>query len=291
MKTGKLVVGTQAECKLFVRSRTGFYTYILRRPDGRPFYIGKGIGDRVFAHENEARHANDRRSNAYKLNVIRSIWKAGDAVSYEIDFLSHDENSVHTRETRLISSFKRLHEGGPLTNLAAGGGSLSGAAPISKEKHMATLSGFPANNPERAILNSFVLSIAPMRSVILKPISQFSVKATQRYPEKSMTPTMRQAVALVAAASSNGVFLDVACSIPRRVVVDGIPGFVENGVACDIATTGMANVVPTSNPADEIFELSAAQARTVTGLLGLKKCVDLGVVGSRAIHNIEAVQS
>lgn len=284
METGKLIVGTQAECKLFVRTRAEFYTYILRRPDGRPFYVGKGIGDRVFAHENEARHANNLRSNAYKLNVIRSIWKSGDAVSYEIDFLSHDENAVHTRETLLISSFKRLHEGGPLTNLAAGGGSLSGTAPISREKHAATLSGSPENNPERATLNSFVLNIAPMRSVVLKPRSQFSVKETQRYPGKSMTPTLRQAVALVASASSNGVFLDVACSIPRTVVIDGVPGFVENGVACDIATSGMANVVPASNPVHEIFQLSATQARTVVGLLGLKKCLDLGVVGSRAVQ-------
>jgi hypothetical protein len=286
METGKLIVGTQAECKLFVRSRPEFYTYILRRPDGRPFYVGKGIGDRVFAHENEARHANDRRSNAYKLNVIRSIWKSGDAVSYEIDLLSHDEDAVHARETLLIGRFKRLHEGGPLTNLAAGGGSLSGSAPISKERHTATLSGLPVDNPERATLNSFVLNIAPMRSVVLKPVSQFATKATQRYPGKSMAPTVRQAVALVAAASSNGVFLDDACSIPRTVVIDGVPGFVENGVACDILTSGMANVVPAPNPADEIFQLSAAQARTVVGLVGLKKCVDLGVVESRAIqHN------
>jgi hypothetical protein len=47
---------------------------------------------------------------------------------------SHDEDTVHAWETLLIGSFKRLHEGGPLTNLAAGGGSLSGSAPVSKEK-------------------------------------------------------------------------------------------------------------------------------------------------------------
>jgi hypothetical protein len=139
-------------------------------------------------------------------------------------------------------------------------------------------------NPERATLNSFVLNIAPMRSVVLKPVGQFLTKATQRYPGKSMAPTVRQAVALVAAASSNGVFLDDACSIPRTVVIDGVPGFVENGVACDILTSGMANVVPASDPAGETFQLSAAQARTVVGLVGLKKCVDLGVVESRAIQ-------
>src|SRR5690242_9527661 len=82
MKTGALVVDPQNACKKFLQGAEGFYVYILRRPDGRPFYVGKGIGDRVFAHENEARHPNDWRSNAYKLNVIRSIWRSGNPVTY-----------------------------------------------------------------------------------------------------------------------------------------------------------------------------------------------------------------
>ncbi len=150
--------------------------YVLRRPDGRPFYVGKGIGDRVLAHENEARHPNDRKSNAYKLNVIRSIWRSDEAVVYEIDFITEDEDAAYARESEIISKLKRLHEGGPLTNLASGGGSSFGVAPVSKEQHSATLGGIPDDNPDRAILNVFVLCIATMNSVILLPVGQFTFK-------------------------------------------------------------------------------------------------------------------
>jgi hypothetical protein len=65
LKTGALVVGSQAACRDFLRGTRGYYVYIPRRPDGQPFYIGEGFGDRIFNHKNEARHPNDWRSNAY----------------------------------------------------------------------------------------------------------------------------------------------------------------------------------------------------------------------------------
>src|ERR1700761_9844353 len=107
--------GTRTQCLEFLKPVEDYYVYVLRRPDGRPFYIGKGTGPRVFAHENEARHPNDFRSNAHKLNVIRSIWKTG-AVIYEIDSLATGEADAYARESVLIGNWRRLHEGGPLTN-------------------------------------------------------------------------------------------------------------------------------------------------------------------------------
>src|SRR3546814_10435048 len=66
--------------------------------------------------------------------------------TYEIS----DELNCLKREAALITQYKRLHEGGPLTNLAGGVGNLSGSSPFSLERHAATLSGSPANNPERS---------------------------------------------------------------------------------------------------------------------------------------------
>jgi len=274
--------GDQTACKAFLRQGYRYYIYVLRRPDGRPFYVGKGIGDRAFAHENEARHPNDFRSNAHKLNVIRSIWREGAAVGYEIDSVFESEQEAYVRETALISQYKRLHEGGPLTNRAAGGGSILGPAPISKEKHSATLAGSPADNPERATLNEFVLSIAPMRSVILKPVSQFVARPSQPYPGKTMAPTLRQMVALVASASANGIRLDGACIVPRRVEVFGVKALVENGVSCDLVTSGAAVLNSAPNPADETFSLTAEQTRGAVGMVGRKKCFDLGAISSIA---------
>ncbi len=277
MKTGAQFLGDQEQCKGFVRGIGGWYVYILRRPDGRPFYVGKGKGGRAFFHENEARHPNDRRSNPFKLNVIRKIKAAGYYIAYEIDMITTSEEAAFDREMKLISALKRLHEGGPLTNLGPGGGSVLGSAPISKQRHAATLAGEPEDNPERAALNRFVLNVAPMMSAILKPISQFTVRPTQRYPSKTMSPGLRQAAALVASAAANGLAMDGACRIPRQVNVDGVEGVVENGVACDILTSGMAAIISAKYPSNEFFDLTGEQARKAVGLVGLRKCVDLGV--------------
>src|SRR5436309_11298984 len=110
--TGRLFVGHQVACKAFLRESGANYVYILRRPDGRPFYVGPGAGPRVFFHENEARHANNWKTNDHKLNVIRAIWRAEQALTYEIDLFSSDKTAINDREEELIRLFGRLHVGG-----------------------------------------------------------------------------------------------------------------------------------------------------------------------------------
>jgi hypothetical protein len=205
--TGRLFHGDDLGCKAFLTQQPQSYVYILRRPDGRPFYVGKGFGPRVFQHENEARHPNNRLSNAYKLNVIRSIWRSGLKPTYEIDLITASPDEAYTREAALIGLFKRLHEGGPLTNLAAGGGSTA-ASPASVERHSATLGGIPYDNPERATLNGFVLSIAQMESVVVEPVGQFTARPTLHFPNKSGKLSLRQAAALVASAAANGISIN-----------------------------------------------------------------------------------
>jgi hypothetical protein len=278
IETGRLFHGDDLGCKAFLAQQPPHYVYILRRPDGRPFYVGKGHGPRVFQHENEARHPNNRLSNAYKLNVIRSIWRAGLKLTYEIDLVTTSADEAFARETALISLIKRLHEGGPLTNLAAGGGSTAGPAPASVERHSATLGGIPDDNPERATLNGFVLSIAHMDSVVVKPIGQFIARPTVRFPDKSRKLSPRQAVAVVASAAANGIIMDGECRIPRKLVVDGMAGLVENGVACDLLTSGAVSIETAADPANECFLLSPEQAAAIVNLLGRSKCLDLGLL-------------
>lgn len=272
-----LFVGQSSECKVFLGDVTDYYIYALVRPNGNPFYIGKGRGSRIFQHENEARHPNDRKSNAHKLNVIRSIWRAGKNVSYAILAVSSDETDIYARETYYIEKYKRVHEDGLLTNLAAGGGSILGASPISKAKHAKTLGGIPEDNPERAILNAFVLAIAKMRSVVLKPTSQFTIRPTLSHPSPRKH-TLRQAVALAAACSASGQSLKSGVIIPRMVVVESVEAFVENGVSCDIAKSGLARVELTEDPKDELFALNAQQTEAVAQLVGKEKCTLLGIL-------------
>lgn len=278
IELGRLFCGGSSDCKSFLAQHALHYVYVLRRPDGRPFYVGKGLGPRVFNHENEARHPNNRMSNSHKLNVIRTIWRTGSAPIYEIDLVTADSAAAYQRETVLIAHFGRLHEGGPLTNRAAGGGSAAGAAPISKERHSATLSGIPKDNPERAVLNQFVLGIADMRSVVIKPEGQFIAKPTLKFPTSTRRLSNRQAVAIAASAAANGIPIDGACRIPRKVVVEGVAGLIENGVACDLLTSGSVILVSAPDPADECFDLTSAQARAILGLIGHRKATDLGII-------------
>jgi hypothetical protein len=275
--TGSLFVGKRDDCLAFISRLSNPYVYVLRRPDGRPFYVGKGSGPRVFNHENEARHPNGRRSNSHKLNVIRAIWRASEDVIYEINGEFASDELAYIRETELISAHKRLHEGGTLTNRAPGGGSTAGLSPFSRDRHSQTLGGIPADDIETATLNRFVLAIGPMRSVILKPRSRFSPKPTQPYPSKKTGPSLRQAIAIAASASANGIILSPGVSLPRTVVIDDIAAFVENGVCCDLATSGMATIIPASSPERELLQLDESQVRSVIGYIGLKKAKDLGI--------------
>lgn len=282
---GELFCGDSDGCKAFLSENDLHYVYVLRRPDGRPFYVGKGVGHRVFQHENEARHPNNRLSNAHKLNVIRSIWRSGGFPAYEIDFVTDDPAEAYARETDLITHFGRLHEGGPLTNRAAGGGSTAGPAPVSKERHAATLSGVPEDNPQRAVLNRFVLSISEMRSVVIKPVGQFIAKPTVKFPKSTRSLSMRQAVAIAASASANGIPIDGPCRIPRKVEVEGVAGLIENGVACDLLTSDSVSLLSAADPADECFDLDAKQARAIIGLIGYRKGSDLGIISHKSSNS------
>src|SRR3546814_12335646 len=93
--------------------------------------------------EAEARRAHPfGESNPFKCNVIRKIIRKGGGIRYVIDstYELSDELNCLKREAALITQYKRLHERGPLTNLAGGVGNLSGSSPLSVVRLAATLS-------------------------------------------------------------------------------------------------------------------------------------------------------
>jgi len=258
-----------------------YYVYVLCRPDGRPFYVGKGIGRRALEHELEALRAHPiGESNPFKCNVIRKIVAAGGQILYRIDSHFSDDNEAACleRESELIQTLRRLHEGGSLTNLAGGLGAASGAAPFSLERHAATLSGEPEGNPKRATLNRFLLSIGPVESVPIKPIDQIQRILPSTPHPISCSPSLRCAYALVAMASASGQALVEGVMLPRRFVYQGVEAIVENGVCRDILKAEMAQLVGATDPRDERFRLDAQHVGTLVRLIGREPLTNRGLI-------------
>ena len=92
-----------------------FYVYVLARPNGTPFYVGKGRGRRVYDHENEARKGH----KCHKCSVIRKIWRYGGQVQRYIVFTTDDEQEALAYEVDLIALYGRR----TLCNLTDGGDS------------------------------------------------------------------------------------------------------------------------------------------------------------------------
>lgn len=69
-----------------VGEQIGFYVYLLIDPDGGDvFYVGKGVGNRCFAHLKEARKTEADSARDYpKLARIRAIEEAGNEIRIEI---------------------------------------------------------------------------------------------------------------------------------------------------------------------------------------------------------------
>lgn len=81
-----------------------WYVYALAYPDGRIFYVGKGTGDRISWHEQEARGGAPSR----KCDIIRDIWASGGQVErVKLAFFKTNEEAL-AYEASLISSLGGL---------------------------------------------------------------------------------------------------------------------------------------------------------------------------------------
>lgn len=91
-----------------------FYVYTLTDPrDGAVFYVGKGKGDRVSAHERDAQ----RGKPGAKCDRIREIWAAGfQVVRSEVARYRRETDALRAEE-QLISQIGLS----ALTNIAPGG--------------------------------------------------------------------------------------------------------------------------------------------------------------------------
>lgn len=119
-----MAVKTLSAVMAEIKSNPGkVYVYVLRHPDGAPFYVGLGTKRRIRFHERAAGSA----TQSAKLAIIREIMTSGAQVGYEITGWFDDMPSAAIEERRLIALYGRADHGdGPLTNRTNGGQGISG---------------------------------------------------------------------------------------------------------------------------------------------------------------------
>lgn len=106
----------------------GYYVYQLCHPDGSPFYVGYGQGDRAIHHEQYARGERElgygltEDYNPFKTRTIQKIVSGGDSVLYKFESFETADAAKH-REIELIRQYGRrgIDNVGVLTNRTTGG--------------------------------------------------------------------------------------------------------------------------------------------------------------------------
>ncbi len=84
-----------------------YYVYLLIDPvTDEPFYVGKGIGNRVFNHVEDSLKSSE---NTDKFDVIRRIHSQGHKVKHLIVRHGLNEKTAFEIESTLIDTFKLFH--------------------------------------------------------------------------------------------------------------------------------------------------------------------------------------
>lgn len=113
-----------------------YYVYLYLKPNGVPFYVGKGKDDRWKYHLIEAQKKTTKDKNKLKLNTIKKIIKQGQEPIVKFVDTNISEEQAFELECFLIDEIGRIDLGtGTLTNLTNGGEGATGYKHTSEDLH------------------------------------------------------------------------------------------------------------------------------------------------------------
>lgn len=124
-----------------------FYVYVLARPDGTPFYVGKGQGDRIYAHEQAAA----RGVRGHRYSVIRKLWQQGGQVQRYIILTTDDPQEAFDYERDTIALYGREN----LCNQTDGGDGTNGKTIEARQRIANALRGRKLPAATRAKMQAF----------------------------------------------------------------------------------------------------------------------------------------
>ena len=81
-----------------------YYVYeLINSLDNKPFYVGKGTGNRMFVHEHRAKRNHvEAHENRHLRNKILSIWNNGGKIIYNQIFFTDNDMDAYKKETERI---------------------------------------------------------------------------------------------------------------------------------------------------------------------------------------------
>lgn len=255
-------------------ARGRYYVYVLSRPCGTPFYVGKGIGDRVFCHERDALNTTLR---SHKLNTIRALHAAGALVQYSVELMNSQEEAL-ARERFLILRYGRHDLGtGPLTNMTDGGEGPANFSDETKQRHRDTLAGVLEDGSPRSAVNAFFNRIGvPVGSIPIKPLGERRLEPLTPHP-RPRKPSPRQAAALAAVAIGNSVVLRPRARLRRVFDFENGTAVLENGVGRDMLKSGMVEIFEALAGA-EILEVTEIGYSATVEFVGRPVLLDYGAL-------------
>lgn len=263
-----------ASIRAALRTGKPYYVYVLHRPNGHPFYVGKGVGQRVLEHEAEARNTTRL---THKLNVIRSLLRKDLLIHYRLDSFFDNEAEALARERLLIQTIGRHDLGtGPLTNQTDGGEGTSNPSEESRQRRRESLWG-DAADPERQIANNYFKKLATVQSVTLKPTATWRAATALRRNRPTLNMSVRQAATIAASAIQNRVLLEPDALIPRRLQVEESEFIIENGAGNDMLSSDMVTVAD-ATPTYEILRLTEGGFRFIVTEMERSILIDAGVL-------------
>lgn len=125
--------------------RADFYVYILFRENGVPFYVGKGRGRRLAAHECAAR----RGAKGHRFSIIRDLLARGLGVECRKVHEGLTDAEAIALEVAWIAEIGRKVHGGPLVNETDGGDGMSGyQMPDASRAHLSAIARGIKKSPE-----------------------------------------------------------------------------------------------------------------------------------------------